>query len=171
MSWAEFEKEFQASYSIGNLERFRILDPLGVSGRVTVVKSNKRGGVRIVGSRNTFRDSGWDIRSVLSLKDTLFDVRYKTSTNRRMRDAHAALDGRPGAPMEPAYHRYDESGNVLALVQNFANGRLVWDAATGNVTWRWGENVATWARETGEVVGEGPEFESPSDTCLPETCA
>ncbi len=79
MSWSEFENKLQAAYSIGNLKRFRIVEPRGVSGRVTVVKSATRGGVRIVGGRDTVRVDGWDIRSVLSLKDTLFRVRFKTT--------------------------------------------------------------------------------------------
>ena len=77
MSWGEFENKLQAAYGIGNLQRFRIMDPLGVSGRVTVVKSSRRGGVKIVGSNKTVRKSGWDIRSALSLKDTLFRVRVE----------------------------------------------------------------------------------------------
>ena len=171
MSWSKFEDEFQASYNIGELERFRIIEPLGVSGRVTVVKGPKRGGVKIVGSRNTYRDSGWDIRSVLSLKDTLFKVRYETTTNRNMRGAYDALDRRPGDPVEPAYHRYDASGDVLALIQHFENGRMVWDADSGDVTWRWGDNVATWSRTSGEVTrARGPVFQGAPFAVAPEAC-
>jgi hypothetical protein len=45
-----------------------------------VVKGDE-GGVRIVGSRKTVRESGWSIRSALGLKDTLFriDVRRDRS--------------------------------------------------------------------------------------------
>ena len=160
MSWNEFESELQRSYGgLGNLERFRIIKPLGVSGRVTVVKSADRGGVKIVGSRTTYRDSGWDIRSALSLKDTLFRINFETSTNREMRSAYEALDGRPGEPVEPAYRRYDSSGRVLALVQHFEHGRMVVDEKTGDVSWTWGENSATWTARTGELVGHGPAFD------------
>jgi hypothetical protein len=124
-----------------------------------VVKSADRGGVKIVGSRTTYRDSGWDIRSALSLKDTLFRINYETSTNREMRPAYEALEGRPGEPIEPAYRRYDSSGKVLALVQHFEHGRMVVDERTGDVTWTWGENSATWTARTGELVGEGPAFD------------
>ena len=96
MSFREFEGKLQAAYGIGQLERFVLVKPFGVSGRVTVVKDDGSGGVKIVGSRNTYRESGWDIRSVLSLKDTLFDVRYDTTTNRNVRPAYRALDRRPG---------------------------------------------------------------------------
>jgi len=153
MSWSRFEDEFQAAYGIGELERFRIMDPLGVSGRVTVVKSEDRGGVKIVGSRNTYRKSGWDIRSVLSLKDTLFRIRYETTTNREMRSAYDALDKRPGAPIEPAYRRYDSAGRVIAKVQHFEKGLMVWDARTGDVTWRWRDNLVRWSRDSGELNG------------------
>ncbi|MBW3594201.1 MAG: SpoIID/LytB domain-containing protein [Actinobacteria bacterium] len=169
MSWARFEDEFQASYNIGELERFRIMDPLGVSGRVTVVKSADRGGVKIVGSRNTYRDSGWDIRSVLSLKDTLFKIRYKTTTNRNMRGAYDALDELPGTPVEPAYNRYDTSGRVVATVQHFENGQMVWNARTGDVTWRWEDNVATWSDESGELTVEGSAFVT--EDCLAASCS
>jgi len=163
MSWAEFEDEFQASYNIGELERFRIMDPLGVSGRVTVVKSSDRGGVKIVGSRNTYRQDGWDIRSVLSLKDTLFRIRYETTTNRNMRSAHDAFAGQPGDPIEPAYRRYDASGQVAAVVQNFESGRMVWNARTGDVTWRWDGDVLTWSADTGEVTGIAPSTDAASN--------
>ena len=168
MTWSHFEDEFQASYGIGKLERFRIFKPLGVSGRVTVVKSADRGGVKIVGSRASFRESGWDIRSVLGLKDTLFKISYETTTNRRMRSAHRALDGMPGEPVEPAFHMYDGSGKVLALVQYFENGRMEWDAETGDVSWRWGASSATWS-PSGELVTVGPAFEVDGD-CLQEEC-
>lgn len=170
MSWSRFEDEFQAAYNIGELERFRIMDPLGVSGRVTVVKSQDRGGVKIVGSRNTYRDSGWDMRSLLSLKDTLFSVRYKTTTNRNMRGAYDALDESPGEPIEPAYRRYDSSGRVTSMVQHFENGHMVWDAGTGDVTWRYDSNVAMWSADTGEVAVKGELFETAADGCPPAGC-
>jgi stage II sporulation protein D len=75
MTWSQFSSKLSASFGTGGLKRFRILEPLGVSGRVTVVKSSSTGGVRIVGKSKTVRADGWDIRSALSLKDTLFRVR------------------------------------------------------------------------------------------------
>src|ERR671919_1517425 len=74
MRWRTFENKLQAAYGIGNLEAFRLVRPFGVSGRVTVVKPNNTGGVRIRGSRKTVRVSGWSVRSALGLKDTLFRV-------------------------------------------------------------------------------------------------
>ena len=160
MTWSELENKIQNAYSIGELERFKLMDPFGVSGRVTVVKSNDRGGVKIVGSRDTLRKDGWDIRSVLALKDTLFKVRYETTTNRHMRSAYDAIAGRPGDPVEPAYHSYDDAGEVLGLVQHFERGRMTWDAATGDVKWTWGESFAEWSSATGELVVGGPAFDA-----------
>ncbi len=74
MSWKDFENKLQRSYKFGKLKGFKLVKPFGVSGRVTVVKSNNSGGVKIVGSSDTVRTSGWSIRSALSLKDTLFRV-------------------------------------------------------------------------------------------------
>ena len=75
MTWSQLSSKLNASFGTGGLRRFRIVEPLGVSGRVTVVKSSSTGGVRIVGKSKTVRADGWDIRSALSLKDTLFRVR------------------------------------------------------------------------------------------------
>ena len=74
MSYSAFESKLNASYGVGDLDAFRLLRPFGVSGRVTVVKPDNTGGVKIVGSRKTVRTSGWSIRSALGLKDSLFRV-------------------------------------------------------------------------------------------------
>ena len=74
MSYSAFESKLDASYGVGGLEAFRLLRPFGVSGRVTVVKPDNTGGVKIVGSRKTVRTSGWSIRSALGLRDSLFRV-------------------------------------------------------------------------------------------------
>ena len=170
MRWSELENKMQSAYSIGELERFRLMKPFGVSGRVTVVKSSDRGGVKIVGSKNTVRKDGWDIRSVLALKDTLFKITYDTSTNRNMRGAYTAIGERPGAPVEPAYHRYDVGGDVLGLVQHFERGRMKWDAATGVVTWKWRKNFAEW-HPGGELVVDGPAFDTAGSDCSNDSCS
>jgi stage II sporulation protein D len=76
MSWKDFQTRVDNAFGIGKLEKFRLVKPFGVSGRVTVVKGDE-GGVRIVGSKKTVRESGWSIRSALGLKDTLFRVDVK----------------------------------------------------------------------------------------------
>jgi stage II sporulation protein D len=74
LPWRVFARRLRANFGVGRVQRFRILRPFGVSGRVTVPKRDG-GGVRIVGSRRTVRVSGWAIRSALGLKDSLFRVR------------------------------------------------------------------------------------------------
>lgn len=81
MRWTTFASRLNAAYGIGALRRFRLVKPFGVSGRVTVVKGPDRGGVRIVGSKKTVRTSGWSLRSVLNLRDTLFRVRIERTTS------------------------------------------------------------------------------------------
>jgi SpoIID/LytB domain protein len=71
MSWSDLQSRVNSAFGVGKLKKFRLVKPFGVSGRVTVVKGDQ-GGVRIVGSQKTVRESGWSIRSALGLKDTLF---------------------------------------------------------------------------------------------------
>jgi stage II sporulation protein D len=78
MSWSTFSSRLNAAFGTGKLRRFVIKEPLGVSGRVTVVKSQRRGGVRIVGSARTVRVSGSAVKSALGLNDTKFKVRFVT---------------------------------------------------------------------------------------------
>jgi stage II sporulation protein D len=75
MSWNQFSNKLSGGFGTGALRRFQIVPPLGVSGRVTVVKSSGAGGVRIAGANKTVRADGWDVRSKLDLRDTLFRVR------------------------------------------------------------------------------------------------
>jgi len=74
LGWRTFSAKLDAAFGTGALQRFRLLKPFGVSGRVTVVKGPDRGGVRIVGANRTVRASGLSIQSALGLKDTLFSV-------------------------------------------------------------------------------------------------
>ena len=79
MTWGALRQKLDARWGIGNLRRFKLVKPFGVSGRVTVVKSASEGGVKIVGSNKTVRAGGWDIRQTLGLKDTLFRVSTTTT--------------------------------------------------------------------------------------------
>ena len=74
MSWEVFSSKLSAYFGTGTLQSFKLKNPFGVSGRVTVVKSESEGGVRIVGSARTVRASGSQVKSALGLKDTLFRV-------------------------------------------------------------------------------------------------
>lgn len=77
MTWSQLSKKLNASFGTGGLRRFRLVRPFGVSGRVTVVKTPDKGGVKIVGAKRTVRVDGWDIRQLLNLRDTLFRVKAK----------------------------------------------------------------------------------------------
>lgn len=74
MSYSTFQSKLDASYGVGTVDAFNLVKPFGVSGRVTVVKPDNTGGVKIVGSKKTVRTSGWSIRSALGLRDSLFRV-------------------------------------------------------------------------------------------------
>jgi SpoIID/LytB domain protein len=75
MSWSTFSSELNSYFGTGSLRRFVLVKPFGVSGRVTVVKSSDAGGVRIAGATKTVRASGYQVKSALGLKDTLFRVK------------------------------------------------------------------------------------------------
>jgi SpoIID/LytB domain protein len=74
MSLEAFESKLHAVYGTGALESFELVEPFGVSGRVTVVKADGSGGVKITGSKRTLRASGGSVQSALGLKDTWFRV-------------------------------------------------------------------------------------------------
>jgi stage II sporulation protein D len=75
-SWSTLSSRLNSAFGTGKLRKFVIKSPLGVSGRVTVVKAPDRGGVRIVGSNRTVRVSGSAVKSALGLSDTLFRVKF-----------------------------------------------------------------------------------------------
>jgi SpoIID/LytB domain protein len=77
MSWSRLSSRLNASLGTGGLKKFRLVRPFGVSGRVTIVKSSDKGGVKVVGKERTVRVDGWEIRQLLSLRDTLFRVKTK----------------------------------------------------------------------------------------------
>ncbi len=74
IGWSSLSDRLDRRYGTGALKSLSVVPPLGVSGRVTVVRGDA-GGVEIVGDRRTARVSGWALRSALGLKDTLFTVR------------------------------------------------------------------------------------------------
>ena len=77
MSWSRLSSRLNVSLGTGGLKKFRLVGPFGVSGRVTIVKSSDKGGVKVVGKERTVRVDGWEIRQLLSLRDTLFRVKTK----------------------------------------------------------------------------------------------
>ena len=75
MSWATFSSRLSSYFGTGPVERFTLKQPFGVSGRVTVVKGDGTGGALVVGSTKSVRADGYQIKSALGLKDTLFRVK------------------------------------------------------------------------------------------------
>ncbi|HET7482117.1 MAG TPA: hypothetical protein VFK89_04585, partial [Actinomycetota bacterium] len=165
MGWRSFKSVVQNHYSVGDLQHVDFPKPYGVSGRITVVRSGGGGGVRIVGSRDTARVSGWAFRDALDLKDTLFRIHYKTRAARGFTDALAAYGGAPGEPAAPAYHHFDATGEPTELVQSFERGTLTRDLAGGDTTWIWAHNDFVWDPHTDEMTIRGPILEDLDQSC------
>ena len=149
MSFSEFESKLQAAYGIGQLQRFNIVRPRGVSGRVTVVKEGGGGGVRIVGSNKTVRTSGWDFRSKFGssiLLDTLFYISIEEEVAERMVPMYRKLDGAPGDALAPAYPVPKRADRKLGVAQDFQRGRMTWVRATDEVVWQWGSVLERYDR-------------------------
>lgn len=142
MSFGEFESKLQAAYGIGSLKDFSLVKPFGVSGRVSVVKENGSGGVKIVGSNKTVRVSGWSFRTAFGssiLKDTLFRIDISYEVGDRFLDAYRKLDRAPGEPTSEPYPVPKGANTVLGRTQDFQVGRMTWREATDEVVWQWGE--------------------------------
>jgi SpoIID/LytB domain protein len=166
MGWRAFKSRIENAYSVGDLQHVDFPRPYGVSGRITVVKPGGGGGVKVVGSRDTVRDSGWDFRAKLSLKDTLFRIHYKTRTTRGLRGAETAFGGGPGAAAAPAYHLFDRSGAATDLVQRFERGTIARDLTSHISTWTWGRDKFKWAPQSSEVVVSGPIADTIEGPCV-----
>lgn len=141
MSWSDFSAKLESAYGVGNLEKVRLLKPFGVSGRVTVVKDSDSGGAKIVGSRDAERTSGWSMRSVLGLRDTLFRIDIIYTAGATFADRHRSLDGAPGDATGGTYGVPRGDGS-LGKAQNFEVGRMTWTSATDDISWQWGEVLA-----------------------------
>ncbi|CAN5700289.1 hypothetical protein BH24ACT26_BH24ACT26_04770 [soil metagenome] len=96
MGWSRLSRRLNAAFGTGRLRKIKLVRPFGVSGRVTVVKSSDRGGVRIVGSSKTVRVSGWAVREAVGLKDTWFRLRVRRDGRAKpSRDAGLPIESRP----------------------------------------------------------------------------
>jgi SpoIID/LytB domain protein len=135
MSWRRASRRLNAVYGVGRLRRIRVLRPFGVSGRITVVKSTRRGGVRIVGRRATVRVSGWSLRAALGLRDTWFRVRIRRTVAAALAPAYARTGGPSGPLGRPASGRVDLGPWVA---QRFAGGSLYLHAPTEATAALWG---------------------------------
>ena len=163
MRWRAFENKLQAAYGIGNLRAFRLLRPFGVSGRVTVVKPDNTGGVRIRGSRKTVRASGWSVRSALGLKDTLFRVEIvrtsgtsSTTVTGAWSVAYRSAGGSEGELGQPLRRR--EAASTLpggGKRQRFTGGTLYLNPTLDAIVALWGRVDATYRRmgEAGSACG------------------
>jgi SpoIID/LytB domain protein len=138
MSRSELSSKLNAAYGIGTLKKFELVKPFGVSGRVTVVKSNG-GGVRIVGTNRTVRESGWSIRSALGLKDTLFRITFYFPVWSKLQNKYEKLNGAPGVATSDAYYVPKGTKRGLGRAQNFEQGRMTWRRSTGESVWQWGK--------------------------------
>jgi SpoIID/LytB domain protein len=163
MRWRTFENKLQAAYGIGRLRAFRLLRPFGVSGRVTIVKPDNTGGVRIRGSRRTVRVSGWSVRSALGLKDTLFRVEIVRSAG----TSSGAVTGAWGVAYRRAGGSEGELGRPLGKReaattlpdggkrQRFTGGTLYLNPEIDSIVALWGRIDATYRRmgEAGSACG------------------
>ncbi|MDQ3646692.1 MAG: SpoIID/LytB domain-containing protein, partial [Actinomycetota bacterium] len=138
MTWAEFSSKLDAAYNIGTLNSFTLREPFGVSGRVTVVKPDNTGGVRIEGSTKTVRVSGWSVRSALGLKDTLFRVKVTIDVGPNFAARYEQLGGAPGKPLAVPYSVPIGADRSLGQAQKFERGRMTWDRASDRVVWQRG---------------------------------
>jgi SpoIID/LytB domain protein len=142
MTFGEFENKLQAAYSMGTLRAFSLVKPFGVSGRVTVVNDNGGGGVKIVGSKETIRVSGWSFRSAFGsdiLKDTLFRVDISYTVAELFAEAYRKLERAPGEPKSASYTVPKGAAEVMGRTQDFETGRMTWNKTTDEVVWQWGE--------------------------------
>ena len=138
MSYNDFETKLNRAYGTGNLQDFQLVRPFGVSGRVTVVKSVEKGGVRIIGANKTVRESGWSIRSALDLRDTLFRVEITHGVDDRFARKYRNLNGKPGNPTSAGYAVPRGAEKPLGRAQNFEVGRMTWTRKSDKVTWQYG---------------------------------
>jgi len=137
MSWREFSRKLNAAFNTGRLRRFVVVKPRGVSRRVTVVHPDNSGGVRVRGVERTVRADGWEIRSALSLKDTLFWVKVIHTVAARFTAEYGNLSGAPGDAVTNSYE-VPRHRDTLGRAQDFDVGRMTWVEATDAVVWQWG---------------------------------
>ena len=146
MGYAEFSNKLENYYNgdpdtrFGRFKSIDLVQPFGVSGRVTVVKTGSNsGGVRITGSAGNARVSGWSMRSALALKDTLFRIQIDYDTGERFRARYRRIGDQTGPPASETYAVPKGRKRPLGRAQEFRKGRMTWRKATGKVVWQWGK--------------------------------
>lgn len=146
MSYSTFESKLNSSYGVGSVDKFNLVKPFGVSGRVTVVKPDNTGGVKIVGSNKTVRTSGWSIRSALGLKDSLFRVQINYDVDPEMESKYRQLDAAPGDAKGDSYRVPIGWDRSLGRAQDFDRGRLTWRRSTDKTVWQRGPILSKYNR-------------------------
>ena len=145
LSWSDLSSRLNASYGTGTLRRISLVEPFGVSGRVTVPTS-KGGGVRVVGSNKTVNVSGWSLRSALGLKDTLFRITVPVPVARIVRKEYRRLEGAPGIPTSRAYDVPLRARRPKGRAQDFEKGRLTYVKSLERSVWQYGRVLRKYDR-------------------------
>lgn len=137
MSWDAFQSRLDSAYGIGQLEDFQTEKPYGVSGRVTVADPNSktRGGAVISGTNKTVHVSGWSVKGVLGLRDTLFRVDLGYETGQRFDTRYHNLKAAPGDPESHVYDVPRGWKKRRGVAQDFSNGRMLWNKEVDRVVW------------------------------------
>jgi peptidoglycan hydrolase-like amidase len=138
MPWSQFASELSSSYNVGTVDRFTLVPPFGVSGRVTIVKPGVGGGARIVGTAGVVRADGWSVKGALGLKDTLFRVTITHTVAKRFAARYKRLHGRPGKVKSKFYAVPRGSKHPKGSAQDFSHGRMYWNRAHKKVVWQHG---------------------------------
>ena len=144
MPWSDFAGALQKaglrtvdSTSIGTITGISVVPPKGVSGRITVVKGDGSGGLRITGSNGVARESGWWLRSVLDLRDIPRSLTVRYTIGDVFQEKYRLLNGRPGAATGSPYD-VPRGETSEGRAQDFEVGRMTYTSSAGKVTWQWG---------------------------------
>lgn len=145
MTYKEFSSKLNARFGTGKLKDFELLKPFGVSGRVTVPRDDK-GGARITGSAKVVRESGWNLRSALGLRDSLFRVDLGFEVGSRFAAKHRKLDGAPGRAVSKVYDVPRGWKRPRGVAQDFRKGRMTYVDESDKVVWQYGRILKAYDR-------------------------
>lgn len=137
MTYTDFSNKLNARFGTGDLKDFELLKPFGISGRV-IVPQGDSAGARIVGTNKTVRESGWNLRSALGLKDSLFRVDLGYEVGARFSKKYESLDGAPGDATSKVYDVPKGWSRPRGQAQNFTKGRMTYTEELDKVVWQRG---------------------------------
>jgi uncharacterized protein with LGFP repeats len=92
------------------------------------------------------RADGWEIRSALSLKDSLFWVKVTFTVSAQMSSKYESLSGAPGDAVSNSYGVPRRTNDTRGRAQDFEVGRMTWVKATDSVVWQWGRVLRKYDR-------------------------